>query len=209
MNNILSPMRRRGLRAAAALIALPALALRARAQSARRPTPAQTEGPFYPVALPADSDADLLDNGPLHYTQGQPSWVEGTLTDTEGRPLRGGSVEIWQCDQQGHYHHPNDGGHADRAFQGFGRVAVDAEGRWRFHTIKPVAYSGRTPHIHVKVRLGGRELLTTQLYIEGDPGNARDGIWRHLSPEDRAVVTAPFVAGSDGLHASYAIVVAA
>jgi protocatechuate 3,4-dioxygenase, beta subunit len=202
--------RRFALQATAALIALPALHLGARAQgAARRPTPRQTEGPFYPVSLPADSDADLLANGALRYAQGQPTWVEGTLTDAAGKPLRGASIEIWQCDHQGRYHHPGDGDRADRAFQGFGRAVVDGEGRWRFRTIKPVAYSGRTPHIHAKVKLGGRELLTTQLYVEGDPGNARDGIWRRMSDEDRALLTAPYVATADGLSARYGLVVAA
>lgn len=196
---------------AAALIALPALHLGARAQAGtrRHPTPAQTEGPFYPVALPADSDADLLANGTLRYAQGQAAWVEGTLTDLDGRALSGAAVEIWQCDHQGRYHHPGDGGRADRAFQGFGRTTADAQGRWRFRTIKPVAYGGRTPHIHVKVKLGARELLTTQLYVEGDPGNARDFVWNRLAPEDRAAVTAPFSTGADGLGARYALVVAA
>jgi protocatechuate 3,4-dioxygenase, beta subunit len=194
---------------AAALVALPALQLGVRAQAARRPTPAQTEGPFYPVALPADSDADLLANGSLRYAQGQPAWVEGTLTDVDGRALAGAAVEIWQCDHQGRYHHPGDGDRADRAFQGFGRMVVDREGCWRFRTIQPVAYGGRAPHIHVKVRLGARELLTTQLYVEGAPGNARDFVWGRLTAEDRRAVTAPF-AGSDGhLAAKFALVVAA
>jgi protocatechuate 3,4-dioxygenase beta subunit len=184
--------------AAAACVGWPALHLGVRAQAARRPTPAQTEGPFYPLALPADSDADLLLNGGLRYAQGQPAWVEGTLTDVDGRALAGAAVEIWQCDQQGHYHHPGDGDRADRAFQGFGRMGVDREGRWRFRTIRPVAYGGRAPHIHVKVKLGARELLTTQLYVEGAPGNARDFVWGRLSAEDRRAVTAPFAAGSDG-----------
>ena len=144
----------------------------------RRPTPAQTEGPFYPVALPADSDADLLVNGTLRYTRGQPAWIEGSVSDLDGRPVRGAVVEIWQCDDAGHYHHPGDGDRADRAFQGFGRVAVDSEGRYRFHTIRPVAYGGRAPHIHVKVKLAARDLLTTQLYVQGDVGNERDGLWR-------------------------------
>jgi protocatechuate 3,4-dioxygenase beta subunit len=195
--------------AVAALIALPALSLRAQAPAARRLTPRQTEGPFYPVALPADSDADLLANGPLRYAQGQPAWLEGTLVDADGKPLAGASIEIWQCDHQGRYHHPGDGDRADRAFQGFGRAAVDREGRWRFRTIKPVAYSGRTPHIHAKVKLGSRELLTTQLYVEGDAGNARDGLWMRLAPEDRAAITAPYVSGAEGLSARYALVVAA
>jgi protocatechuate 3,4-dioxygenase beta subunit len=195
--------------AVAALIALPALSLRAQAPAARRLTPRQTEGPFYPVALPADSDADLLANGPLRYAQGQPAWVEGTLVDADGKPLAGASIEIWQCDHQGRYHHPGDGDRADRAFQGFGRAAVDRGGRWRFRTIKPVAYSGRTPHIHAKVKLGSRELLTTQLYVEGDAGNARDGLWMRLAPEDRAAITAPYVSSPEGLSARYALVVAA
>ena len=204
--------RRRTLRfvASAALIALPALPLRAATLSPpRRATPAQSEGPFYPDKLPADSDADLLANGALRYGKGQAAWVEGTLSDTEGRAIAGASIEIWQCDQDGHYHHPRDGGQADPAFQGFGRVTVDAEGRWRFRTLRPAAYSGRTPHIHAKIKLGGRELLTTQLYVQDDPGNARDGLWRRLSADDRAAVTSPYVAGSDGLAARYALVIGA
>ncbi len=204
--------RRRSLRlvATAALIALPALHLRAATHSGpRRPTPAQTEGPFYPDKLPSDSDADLLANGALRYGKGQAAWVEGTLTDADGRAMSGASIEIWQCDQDGRYHHPRDGGQADPAFQGFGRVTADAEGRWRFRTLRPVAYSGRTPHIHAKIKLGTRELLTTQLYVQDDPGNARDGVWRRLSAEDRAAVTSPYVAGSDGLTARYALVIAA
>jgi protocatechuate 3,4-dioxygenase, beta subunit len=204
--------RRHLLSLAAASVALPALHLGARAQSGTRlrPTPAQTEGPFYPLTLPADRDGDLLAHGALRYTQGRPAWVEGTLTDLDGRALRGAAVEIWQCDHQGRYHHPGDGDRADRAFQGFGRVEADAQGRWRFRTIRPVAYGGRAPHIHVKIKLGSREMLTTQLYVEGDPGNARDFVWNRLDTADRAAVTAPFATGADGdLAARYALAVAA
>jgi len=197
-------------RAAAALVALPFVFTGVRAQPAprRRATPAQTEGPFYPVTLPADTDADLLRNGTLDYRQGEPAWVEGVVSDLAGKPLAGAQVEIWQCDQAGHYHHPGDRGHADPAFQGFGRVTVDAEGRYRFRTIKPAPYTGRTPHIHVKVKMARRELLTTQLYVEGDPGNERDFLWRQLG-DDRALVTVPFRAGPEGLRAEFPIVVAA
>jgi protocatechuate 3,4-dioxygenase beta subunit len=193
----------------AALIACPVV-LTAHAQPVPRPrpTPVQTEGPFYPVAFPADADNDLLRNGALRYQRGQPAWLDGTLRDLEGRPVRGAQVEIWQCDEAGHYDHPGDGSRQDPAFQGFGRTAVDADGRWRFRTIRPVPYSGRTPHIHVKVRLGQRELLTTQLYVEGDPGNARDFLWRRLDTADRAAVTLPYTAGSDGVQARAALVLA-
>jgi len=195
---------------AATLVALPFCWTGARAQpaAARRPTPAQTEGPFYPVALPQDSDADLLRNGSRRYTRGQPAWVEGVVTDLQGKPVAGAQVEIWQCDEAGHYHHPGDGGRADPDFQGFGRVTVGSDGRYRFRTIRPVPYTGRTPHIHVKVKLERRELLTTQLYVEGDPHNERDFLWRRLGA-DRALVTVPFVPGSEGLRADFPLVVAA
>ncbi|RYF79901.1 MAG: intradiol ring-cleavage dioxygenase [Comamonadaceae bacterium] len=180
------------------------------AAGALRRTPVQTEGPFYPVALPQDADADLLRHGARSpYALGQAAWVQGRVTDLEGRALAGAQVEIWQCDQAGHYHHPGDGLRASEDFQGFGRVRIGADGRYRFRTIRPVPYSGRTPHIHVKVRLGARELLTTQLYVAGDPGNAQDFLWRRLSEADRAAVTVPFLRASDGLQAEFPIVVQA
>ncbi|WP_048440129.1 protocatechuate 3,4-dioxygenase [Caenimonas sp. SL110] len=189
---------------------MPAIWTGARAQPAQplRATPSQTEGPFYPVALPKDSDFDLLRNGALAYGRGQPSWVEGVVTDLQGKPVAGAQVEIWQCDEAGHYHHPGDGGKADAAFQGFGRVTVAADGQYRFRTIRPAPYSGRTPHIHVKVKLGTRELLTTQLYVAGDPGNERDFLWRSLGAQARSAITVPFAPGSDGLRANFPIVVA-
>jgi protocatechuate 3,4-dioxygenase, beta subunit len=197
---------------AAALVAAPALWLGVRAQpiAPRRATPSQTEGPFYPVELPADSDFDLLQNGALAYGLGQPSWVEGVVTDLQGKPVAGAQVEIWQCDEAGHYRHPADGNRVDKAFQGFGKVVVGSDGQYRFRTIKPVPYSGRTPHIHVKVRLGKRALLTTQMYVQGDAGNERDLLWRNLRGDaDRAALTVAFTPSADGLRAQFPIVVAA
>ncbi|MDB5741864.1 MAG: dioxygenase family protein [Polaromonas sp.] len=205
--------RRRILTAGASILAVttaPAWLSPARAQARRlQPTPSQTEGPFYPVALPADSDFDLLRNGSASYQRGQPAWVEGTVVDTAGAPVSGAVVEIWQCDQAGHYHHPGDGGRADPAFQGFGRVTVGPDGRYRFRTLRPVAYSGRTPHIHVKVRLASRELLTTQLYVAGDAGNERDFLWGGLNEASRAALTVPFTPGAGGLLARFPLIVQA
>ncbi|KAB2920678.1 MAG: intradiol ring-cleavage dioxygenase [Dechloromonas sp.] len=196
---------------AAVLAVAPALLLGfpARAAGGLRLTPAQMEGPFYPVRLPADADADLLRNGILEYPEGRAAWLAGRVLDPDGRPVRGAQVEIWQCDHAGRYHHPGDGDRADRRFQGFGQTLVDGDGGYRFRTIRPVAYSGRTPHIHVKVRLGRRELLTTQLYVAGDPGNAGDFLWRRLAAAERAALTVPFVPRGDGLQAFFPIVVAA
>lgn len=194
----------------AALVFAPAvwLQVRAKAVPTLRATPSQTAGPFYPVTFPKDSDFDLLRNGEKSYTKSQSAWVEGNVSDLSGKPVAGAQVEIWQCDHEGHYHHPGDGGKADPRFQGFGRVAVGADGSYRFRTMLPVAYAGRTPHIHVKVKLGQRELLTTQLYVAGDAGNTRDFLLRNLSDVDRAALTVPFVQSSDGLKARFPIAVA-
>ena len=177
------------------------------AQIQRRATPSQTEGPFYPVVEPKDADSDLLKNGTLAYTKGQPSWVEGVVTDLDGTPLKGGVIEIWQCDEAGHYDHPRDGAKMDPSFQGFGRVTLNAQGQFKFRTIKPPPYTGRTPHIHAKIRLGNRELVTTQLYVANDPGNEKDFLWRRMSTEDRAIVTSPYMPVADGLRAQYALAV--
>lgn len=205
------PSRRSLLRYAAcvAATAAPAWLTPALARSELTPTPSQAEGPFYPLSLPKDHDFDLLRTGAAVYGKGQPAWVEGVVSDTSGVPVAGAVVEIWQCDVDGHYHHPQDGGRADAAFQGFGRVTVGKDGRYRFRTLKPAPYSGRTPHIHVKVKLDRHELLTTQLYVEGDPGNARDFLWRRLNDAGRAALTRPFTAGANGWRAEFPIVVLA
>ena len=194
-----------------AVVAMPWVVTGGAARAASlRLTPSQAEGPFYPVDLPADTDFDLLRQGTTEYTRGQAAWLDGTVVDAAGRPLAGAVVEIWQCDVDGHYRHPRDGDRADPQFQAFGRVTVDADGRYRFRTMRPVPYTGRTPHIHVKVKQGRRTVLTTQLYVEGDAGNERDGLWRSLrDPLDRAAITVPFTASTDGLRARFPIVVAA
>jgi protocatechuate 3,4-dioxygenase beta subunit len=196
----------------AALVGVPALAWMARLHAAGslRPTPSQSEGPFYPVEIPADSDADLLRNGALVYSQGVETWVEGRVSDVSGVPVKGAVVEIWQGDHKGHYHHPGDGNQADKAFQGFGRSVVQADGTYRFHTLRPVRYPGRAPHIHVKVRLDRRELLTTQLYVAGEVQNAGDSLLSALrDPADRAALTVRFEAPQAGgpLKAWFPIVV--
>ena len=82
----------------------------------------------------------------------------------------------------------------DKNFQGFGRFLTGSTGEYYFRTIKPVPYPGRTPHIHFKIKKAGKELLTTQCYIKGYPGNPKDGIWRGIRDEkQRAAVSIPFV----------------
>jgi protocatechuate 3,4-dioxygenase, beta subunit len=200
--------------ASAALITMPALLLRpAQAQQPRQPlspltlTPSQSEGPFYPDQALQDADFDLLKNGTVAYASGQPAWVSGVVSDLAGKPVSGAVVEIWQCDHDGVYRHSRSSGNAPMAFQGFGKVQVGADGRYRFRTIKPVPYPGRPPHIHYKVKLGNRELLTTQMYIAGDTSNSRDFLTRSLGAEQRSLLEASFKRGSDGLQAEFGIVV--
>jgi protocatechuate 3,4-dioxygenase beta subunit len=146
-------------------------------------TPSQTEGPFYPDKLPLDTDNDLLIvNDNITPAVGEVTYLSGKILDAKGDPLRNALVEIWQCDSKGVYLHSKcpglDG--RDKNFQGFGRFLTGSSGEYGFRTIKPVAYPGRTPHIHFKIKRDGKELLTTQCYIKGEPRNDKDGIYRAL-----------------------------
>lgn len=159
-------------------------------------TPSQTEGPFYPNYLPLDTDNDLLViNNELTPAVGEVSYVSGRVLDSRGDPLRNAVVEIWQCDANGAYLHTgsDNGSKRDRMFQGFGRFVTGSKGEYLFRTIKPVPYPGRTPHIHFKVKRAGKDLLTTQLYVEGHPGNPKDGIWSKMKDaRERKLITVPF-----------------
>jgi protocatechuate 3,4-dioxygenase beta subunit len=151
-------------------------------------TPAQTEGPFYPTAFPADMDNDLVQvRGRVAQAMGTILHLEGRVLDLNGRPVDGALIEIWQCDAQGLYDHPRQPGRdrRDSAFQGYGRVLVAADGRYSFRALKPVAYPGRTPHIHFKVATASGGLLTSQFYIAGEPGNERDGVFRSAIRDPR------------------------
>ncbi len=213
VHRLLPPPRRAALRLSAAMatcVALPALLLRpAIAQNPGRLTPSQSEGPFYPDQALKDADADLLKNGAVEYKSGQRAWVGGVVSDVHGKPVSGAVVEIWQCDHEGVYRHSSFSRNAPSTFQGFGKVRVGVDGRYRFRTIKPVPYAGRPPHIHVKVKLGARELLTTQMYLAGDPANGRDLLLRGLLTEERSLLDMVFTQGADGLAAEFPLVVKA
>jgi protocatechuate 3,4-dioxygenase beta subunit len=163
-------------------------------------TPPQTEGPFYPNRLPLDTDNDLLIvNDSITPAVGEVTHLTGRILDARGNPLRNALVEIWQCDGKGVYLHTADSGpkaaQRDSNFQGFGRFLTASDGSYYFRTIKPVPYPGRTPHIHFKVKRQGKELLTTQCYVKGHPGNQRDGIYLSLrDAKAREALTVDFTA---------------
>lgn len=141
------------------------------------PTPSQPEGPFYPKTIPADRDADLTQvAGRPARAQGTVLYFSGRVLARDGRPLSGTIVELWQCDNYGRYHHAGDDGvPRDDNFQGYGVATTDAQGRYAFKTIRPVPYTGRPPHMHVRLRHANAPALTTQLYIAGDAVGA-DGV---------------------------------
>lgn len=178
-------------------------------------TPDQTTGPFYPKELPLDSDNDLV------WIEGHQQPAKGVATNLIGRvitpksqPIAGARVEIWQCDANGRYHHPDDPNSAplDEDFQAFGSTTTDADGRYRFRTIKPVPYPGRVAHIHYRVTTPGGSQLATQLYIAGDPGLEWDFVFMSIEGEERrASVQAEFRPNPDDsaeLLAEWDVVVA-
>ena len=181
----------RGFAATTALFAIPGLM----AEKLARTFP-QTEGPFYPDKLPLDTDNDLLRiNDGITPSVGEITWLNGRVLDDRGKPIRNAVVEIWQCDANGAYLHSKTGNadKRDRNFQGFGRFVTGSTGEYLFRTIKPVPYPGRTPHIHFKIKHGSKELLVTQCYIKGHPGNEKDGIYKGIKDaRQRASVTVDF-----------------
>jgi len=163
-------------------------------------TPRLTEGPFYPDKLPLDVDNDLLIiNNSITPAVGQVTHLSGRILTASGEPIRNATVEIWQVDNNGAYIHSRSMNKEKRDlnFQGFGRFETGSTGEYRFRTIKPVAYPGRAPHIHVAVYVKGQPKFTTQCLIQGDPGNARDMVLREAGARQSAVVI-PFtpIAGS-------------
>ncbi len=175
-------------------------------------TPGAAEGPFYPTPAmrTPDIDNDLVRiRGRVEEASGEVFTLRGTLTGADAQPLARHRIEIWQCDLDGNYMHPRDrrSVNFDRAFQGFGHDVTDNDGNYVFRTIKPTIYPGRTPHIHVKVFDGSRELLTTQFYIKNHPINARDALFGRMSRVEANAVSMEFVQGATGLEAIVNVVV--
>lgn len=162
-------------------------------------TPSRTEGPFYPDKLPLDQDNDLIVLGDsLTPAVGEVTHLHGRILDVSGAPLKGLTMEIWQCDANQVYLHSADADRnaskRDPNFQGFGRFTTGSGGEYRFRTIKPVPYPGRpAPHIHFKIRRGDRELLTSQINVAGHPGNKIDMVVQGgIGVFDRELLMAEF-----------------
>jgi protocatechuate 3,4-dioxygenase beta subunit len=167
--------------------------------AALMPTPRQSAGPFYPETLPLDDDNNLTEvAGKTGKAKGIISDVNGRIMDINGKPLRDLRIEIWQCDANGRYRHPRENASRplDENFQGHGFTITNAEGLYRFRTIRPVPYPGRTPHIHVAVFPADEDPFITQLYIAGEERNETDFLYNYIPSNKRHLVTAQFEAST-------------
>lgn len=164
----------------------------ARAPIVLPPGAAAVPAPHFEGPL-ADDDADLTRRH-VGEPLGERIVVTGRVLDSDGSPVRDAVVEIWQANAAGRYADPGDQHPAplDPNFTGSGRCRTDADGRYRFVTIKPGAYPWRNHHnawrpAHIHFSLFGPELgsrLVTQMYFPGDPLMALDPVLRSI-PDPR------------------------
>jgi protocatechuate 3,4-dioxygenase alpha subunit len=137
------------------------------------PTGEATIGPFFPPRY-VDAGANDLTTFEGRKAKGEAIEVHGRVLQLDGTPLDNLIVEIWQADARGCYRHPADPRHAeaDPDFLGWGRAATDAQGGYRFRTLRPGAPQGRIAHINFMVMFSGlmRILKTTMFFENGtDP----------------------------------------
>lgn len=156
-------------------------------------------GDFNPGPLDHDLTRNAVKNGePL----GERMVVHGKVTDETGRPIPYALVEVWQANAAGRYVHKVDQHNAplDPNFLGAGRCITDAEGNYRFYTIKPGAYPwGNHPNAwrpnHIHFSLFGANItsrLVTQMYFPGDPLLQYDPIFLGVPPKGRNLLISKF-----------------
>jgi len=165
-------------------------------------TPSQTVGPYLHIGLDWLNSTELAAPG----ISGERIMLEGRLLDADGKPVPDGLVEIWQANAHGRYAHPDDAGPAplEPGFLGFGRCPTDADGMFRFSTIKPGSVAGadgrpQAPHIMVNVFARGLlRQLTTRVYFPGD-AHAADAVLSSVPAERRPTLIATPSAGRAGV----------
>ena len=164
-------------------------------------TASQTVGPFFDIGLTKYSVSDLA----RPEVEGQRLTVQGRVLDGDGQPINDALIELWQANAHGKYAHPEDTQDKplEQDFKGFGRIATDDRGGFRFNTIKPGRVpdpSGtlQAPHIAVAVFMRGLlKHLVTRIYFPDEPANAEDPILRLVEPDRRATLIATNVPGRD------------
>lgn len=160
-------------------------------------------GPVYGHESVTPGDADLTRNAAKSGAAiGERIVVTGRVLDQDGRPVANTLIEVWQANAAGRYIHVNDTHDApvDPNFLGAGRCVTDAEGRYKFHTLKPGAYpwanhanAWRPAHIHLS--LFGPSIATrlvTQMFFPADPLLPHDPIFMGVPAPARERLVAHF-----------------
>lgn len=164
-------------------------------------TPSQTVGPFFHFGMtapPAPGQAALADQdlaGPG--TPGEKIVLLGVVLDGAGHSVSDALIEILQADGSGHL--PGTRPATNSEFRGFGRAATDAEGTFRFRTVRPGRLSPQQAP-HIALGLFGRGLLNrllTRVYFDDEPANATDPVLALVPPDRRATLIAR---GEDSGH---------
>jgi protocatechuate 3,4-dioxygenase alpha subunit len=163
-------------------------------------TGSQTVGPFLHIGLAGLYRSDLRADG----VEGETVTIQGRVLDGDGVGVPDGMVEIWQANRHGRYPDPQDARDLpmDQGFRGFGRVATDAQGGFRFITIKPGALPGpdesmQAPHIVVSVFMRGLiKRLTTRMYFPDEIGHADDHVLRLVPEQRRSTLVARAIDGN-------------
>lgn len=161
-------------------------------------TPAEIEGPFYPLTPQKDKDFDLtLIEGRSGVAKGKVIYIEGRVLDADLQPVENATVDIWQANAAGRYRHPRDQNSAplDKNFQGWAIVKSGKGGAFRFKTILPGEYPAsdtwtRPPHIHFRISREGYAELTTQMYFPGNKLNDKDLLLNRKTTEERLLMIA-------------------
>lgn len=173
-----------------AAISLPSLA--------KSITPQEVEGPFYPITPQKDQDADLTKvAGQNGVAKGEIIEIFGKVLDQDLQPIEDVTIDLWQANHFGKYHHPHDTSDApiDNNFQAWAILQSGINGRYKFKTVIPGAYplgenQQRTPHIHLKISKKGYDSLLTQMYFPDHPLNQQDGLFKRKSLQEQAMMTA-------------------
>lgn len=153
----------------------------------RNATEATVFGPFFVEGSPGIPPGGDIAAG----AAGQPCWVEGTVTGTDGRPVPGARIEVWEADADGYY----DVQYDDDRTAARGHLFADDQGGYRFWGITPTPYpiphdgpvgrllaaAGRSPmrasHLHFKVTASGKRTLVTHIFVRGDALLDRDAVF--------------------------------
>jgi protocatechuate 3,4-dioxygenase alpha subunit len=154
----------------------------------------QTVGPFFQIGLEDLYQTDLTVLG-MH---GTIITIAGRILDADRLPVSDALVEIWQANSFGKYAHPEDdqGKPLDPGFIGFGRCPTDADGAFKFRTIRPGLVPSSTrdpqaPHINVSIFMRGLlNRLVTRIYFADDTRNASDDVLNLVEPKRRSTLLA-------------------